>query len=260
MEGVEQQSFVGEQHRAHIADMFTDRSIDKRTTFVSVESCRAGTKLEPRLLHIRIDGMDQSKYRVPRNLDSSKLFESAWRPCLHLTGVLCEGLCEIYFISEADCRKDANSTCHILARALDLIKETLLRRGLEMPEHLSLSLDNTCRENKNQASANYVSPSLTTQIYVCKHVEHFLARTILITPACLTPKLYVQFVKLFLAYLQCRGLWKTISVNYFRVGHTHNYLDQRFSIIKTLLSRARVLETPQEGVFKTFKLVFMQVC
>ena len=34
------------------------------------------------------------------------------------------------------------------------------------------------------------------------------------------------------------------SLAFFRVGHTHNRLDQRFSVIGSILSRAKDLQTP----------------
>lgn len=39
-----------------------------------------------------------------------------------------------------------------------------------------------------------------------------------------------------------------VSLAWFRVGHTHNRLDQRFSVIGSLLTRAEALETPSDYV------------
>ena len=56
----------------------------------------------------------QAKYKVPRNLSSSKEFSTAYRPSLHLVGAVCHGVCEIYFLCHADLRKDSNQNISLL--------------------------------------------------------------------------------------------------------------------------------------------------
>jgi hypothetical protein len=48
------------------------------------------------------------------------------------------------------------------------------------------------------------------------------------------------------ASLVGRGTFKTVSLHYLRKGHTHEDIDQRFKILSTLLSRATLLETPDD--------------
>ena len=43
-------------------------------------------------LKMDIDGCDESKFRTPRNVLSSKATEKLWRPQLHLEGVLIHGV------------------------------------------------------------------------------------------------------------------------------------------------------------------------
>ena len=55
---------------------------------------------------IALDGMDQAKFKVPRNTCNSKDLEPLWRPVLHMTGLIVEGIGEFYQIAESDCKKE----------------------------------------------------------------------------------------------------------------------------------------------------------
>ena len=52
------------------------------------------------VLSMVIDGMDKSKFKVPRNLDtkvgSNQLWDECWRPTCPMTGVLAHGVAEHY--------------------------------------------------------------------------------------------------------------------------------------------------------------------
>jgi hypothetical protein len=56
------------QHAAHMQLVFADRSTDDRSSKLSLQSCAAGNVLPGRLIKVDIDGMDQSKFRCPRNV------------------------------------------------------------------------------------------------------------------------------------------------------------------------------------------------
>lgn len=53
-----------------------------------------GCALEGRVLKIDIDGMDQAKFKVPRNLEATHSFAALWRPVLHVTCAIAHGLVE----------------------------------------------------------------------------------------------------------------------------------------------------------------------
>ena len=143
--------------RVHRQRNFADRAVDARLSTLSLVSTdRDGETKESRVLHIRIDGMDQAKFRCPRNLENSKGWASLWRPTLHCVGVLVEGVLEAYFVTDQDVKKDSNLELSALAYALDLTRKELDMRGVSMPEHLSLTYDNTAREGKNQHVAKWM--------------------------------------------------------------------------------------------------------
>ena len=45
------------------------------------------------------------------------------------------------------------------------------------------------------------------------------------------------------SFLVSQGRLQMVDVLFFRVGHTHNLQDQRFSILRSILSKAPTLET-----------------
>ena len=47
---------------------------------------------------LTIDGMDQAKFRMPRNLALTKQFEKAWRPQEHLVAVVADGVANCFFL------------------------------------------------------------------------------------------------------------------------------------------------------------------
>jgi hypothetical protein len=78
----------------HIQDMFHDRSIEHRLQTVSEESCREGCRMPSnlRLLKMDIDGMDESKFALPRNIQAVKSLSNCWRPRTHVVGCIIWGV------------------------------------------------------------------------------------------------------------------------------------------------------------------------
>jgi hypothetical protein len=116
--------------KVHRQRNMADRAVDQRLTVLSeISTAPDGGGKESRILHVRIDGMDQAKFRCPRNMASSKGWASLWRPTLHCVGVLVEGAMEAYYITDADVMKDSNLELTALSIALDRTREILFQRG-----------------------------------------------------------------------------------------------------------------------------------
>ena len=198
-----ERELAAKAYKQHLNRMFDDRRLDARLTHLSELSVSTTSSISS-VIHIRIDGMDQAKFKVPRNMESSKLWSKAWRPTLHTVGVVVEGLLEIVLIMPADEKKGSNMEISCLSYALDLAHKELNSKGLRMPDHLSVTYDNTGREGKNQ--------------FVCQ----------------------------WLAWLVLTGKFRSTQDGQGEKGHTHNKLDQRFSVISTILKRTPVMQTPQD--------------
>ena len=189
------------EYQEHLNLMFADRRLDARLTYLSELSCTSTVAFEG-VLHVRIDGMDQSKFKVPRNLDDSKMWSKLWRPVLPMVGFRAEGVCSIFFVLEGDQKKDSNTELTCLSLGLQHTLSIISKRGLVRPEHLSVKYDNCAREGKNQHMLKYLS------------------------------------------LLVHRNIFRSTQDGQAQVGHTHDRLDQEFSTIASVLSRAPRLETP----------------
>jgi len=120
----------------HRQQIMADRAADTRLTVMAQIGNAPNSDLPFRILKIDLDGMDQAKFRVPRNTASSKAADDKWRPELHLTGVIAYGICELYFAADCDMRKDSNTQQTILANTLDYVENVLAGRGMTVPRHI----------------------------------------------------------------------------------------------------------------------------
>jgi hypothetical protein len=55
-----------------------------------------------------------------------------------------------------------------------------------------------------------------------------------------------QDMAMWMAWLVCSGKFRSVQDGNGQVGHTHNKLDQRFSVVAALLKRQGVLQTPED--------------
>lgn len=147
---------VAELQREHGQAIYADRAEYARAQRLSAESVRAlpgapeSAASMDSVLTITIDGMDQAKFRLPRNLVATKQFEKAWRPQQHMVGTIIAGLMEVYYLLPNDCAQDSNMQLTLLTHTLDKVSEQLQGRGRCMPANLIVQADNTCRETRNQ--------------------------------------------------------------------------------------------------------------
>ena len=100
-------------------------------------------------LSLVIDGADQSEFKVPRNQPSAKKWDTLWRPQLHMSACLVHGVGEYYYLADADMPKDANSNIEMITRSIEHASSALAAKNTEVPRHLFILADNTCREQKN---------------------------------------------------------------------------------------------------------------
>ena len=197
-------------HEQHVTGVQLDRAVSARLERLARNSTseRNGppelVATDSSVLDLKIDGMDQAKFRLPRNLALSKEFEKRWRPQMHIVAVIAAGVSEHYYVLPPQLAQDSNMTLTLLSHALDNIVEDLKRHGRAMPMNLCIGADNTARENRN------------------------------------------QWLNKWSAYLITSGLFRSVSINFFQVGHTHAAIDQKFSIIATALVQQSVLEVPED--------------
>ena len=151
----EERANLAEEKNRHIKEIMMDREINMRINRIAEHDAENPTVDGlGQILKITIDGMDQAKFRCPRNLNSTAEFDGLWRPSLHVCGAIVHGHLECYFIMGGDTAKDANMNATVVSRVLDLTAEKIGDQH-SMPQSLILAADNTTRESKNQHFMNY---------------------------------------------------------------------------------------------------------
>lgn len=93
------------------------------------------------------DGMDQSKFELPRHpLMVGKEFGNMNRPRMHVVACIAHGRFCMFIVSLPDTKKDGSASVEIMSHALTCLE----RQGCHLPStDLILQHDNTSREFKN---------------------------------------------------------------------------------------------------------------
>ena len=161
----EEKQVASEKKKVHIDGVTMDHDVTTRTNLLSaLSSFKPSVDGLNQVINIRLDGMDQAKFRCPRNLGSNATFDGLWKPTLHLVGCVVPNYMEAYFLMDSDQKKDANMNCTVISRMLDLINDKYFACGsFAMPQTLIVGFDNTCREGKNQIGAKYLSYLTATE-------------------------------------------------------------------------------------------------
>lgn len=191
--------------QAHLQTVMADRNFSVRCNkAASRPDVWQTAKNQSLFCKLEIDGMDQSKFSIPRmkQMAGTSSYSKCWRPAVHVTVALLFGQIEYYAVMRPDLAKDSNMNATITCRVLDLMQEKLdaLGAGHSFPGELVVMCDNTPREAKN---------------------SHF---------GC------------FLSSLVGRSLFSATEVHFLQVDHTHNELDQRFSTLASHIKQADVIE------------------
>lgn len=99
-------------------------------------------------LCVNIDGMDQSKFRIPRihRGNNPKMLQALFRPTLHVTGSWLHGHRLGFWVSDEDLRKDSTTQQEVLSRTLS----DVYQRFQSLPLGLALQQDNCYREGKDR--------------------------------------------------------------------------------------------------------------
>ena len=146
---------VLDRYGRHLASVWQDRLVYRNAQELSLsfarmvlqEGCRAERLgLNASFMALIADGIDQAKFRLPRQNVKGHAFERLIRPALHVQGVWAHGLAYHLSVADADMPKDTNNNVESIARML----EHCLRRSGGLPLGLHIQQDNTCRECKNQ--------------------------------------------------------------------------------------------------------------
>ena len=144
---------------------------------LAVRRCYWGIRSRARLHHdvlsVITDGMDRSKFRLPRYpggrtpKDSEKLH----RPVLECTAVLSHGHGLHLFVCDEDVKIGSSWAAHCVLSAIDGIRDRLAKQGKRWPPHFHLQGDNTPKELKNSIMMKAVGCLTQQRLFLTSGVE-----------------------------------------------------------------------------------------
>lgn len=108
-------------HSSHVKAVMLDRNMDTSCEQLGSDSVQINATLprEQALLNWTQDGMDQAKFRVPRNTSMAKALSDAWRPQVQANGLIMDGVGKFLFLMDQDIGKSSDLQCTVTTRALE---------------------------------------------------------------------------------------------------------------------------------------------
>lgn len=162
------------------------------------------------VLTVIIDGMDKSKFALPRyslgRTPKDSTADKVARPNLEVTAVLCHGVGCYLFVGDERKSSGASFKGDCILRSLDRSWTHCQKRGRQWPSDLSVHGDNTVAEIKN---------SIIGKLLCCLVAE---------------------------GHFRCAGH------QHLRVGHTHEDVDALFGLMSQIIKDAGEVQTPQDVV------------
>lgn len=166
---------IAKHMRGHLREQFVDRNIYQVTRWLSRNAPGEG------VMTLIIDGMDKSKFRLPRYKMHKlpKFLEKHLRPHLTCMACICHGWMTKVFLADENIDTGGNMMCEIVLRMMSSALRMCSVSDRTFPKHIVIVTDNTVALAKNNVTFNLM------------------------------------------AWLTNRGLASTMNLWHLREGHTH---------------------------------------
>ncbi len=155
----------------HIREQMRDREVDSRIAHMAganIRGARPPNTVDGDILNLTIDAMEQAKFKIPRHeAVRSKAAAMYWRPQLHVTGVVMDGVQEVWYLSDVTVPKNASTQITYVADALDHAQEVCARHGRCVPQMLRVVSDNASGETKNQSVFKFLAWTVFRRRFRC---------------------------------------------------------------------------------------------
>lgn len=137
----------------HLRDQYNDR--------VCYWEARGLSRLRSNTLVLVADGMDQSKFEIPRSsMTRGKEFATLQKIRMHVVACIAHGHCCMFGVGLPDTKKDSNASIEILAAMLTRLRD----KGLPLSQmHVHLQHDNTSREFKNNGGLRWAASQVSSK-------------------------------------------------------------------------------------------------
>ena len=147
-----------DSYEGHVAKVWADRFTYGNSAALSLalgQACKSpppGTTAKTILtqsnaqLCMIADGVDETKFKVPKLEPKTKETDKLYRPALHVHGVWAHGFAYQMSVGDADMPVDTNNNVEQISRVL----EAIYTKYGALPPGLHLQQDNTSRECRNK--------------------------------------------------------------------------------------------------------------
>lgn len=139
--------------RGHLREQFVDRSIYQATRWLSRNSPGDG------VMTLIIDGMDKTKFRLPRYKMHKlpKFLDKHYRPHLTCMACICHGWTTGIFLADENVDTGGNMMCEIVLRMVSRVLQMCRESGRQFPKHIVIVTDNTVALAKNAVTFNLLA-------------------------------------------------------------------------------------------------------
>ena len=162
---------LSSQYVLHIREQLDDRRVSARIECMAAQNIKASSPpadVHGDILNMTIDAMEQAKFKLPRHHGlKGKDNSMYWRPQLHVTGVVVDGVQEFWVLSSCTLSKNANTQLTTVMDVLDGVAGVLAKRGRPMPRILRIEHDNAPAEMKNQVVMKVMSYLVWKGLFCC---------------------------------------------------------------------------------------------
>lgn len=139
-------------------------------------SLRSRAQMYKDVLVIIVDGMDRSKFALPRWLQGkspkSTIADKVPRPVLELAATIVHGVGVYLWIADEDMRTGANWTSELLLRSIEFASHNFAKQGQPMPVDISVQGDNTVAELKNSTGSKLLAALVAAGYFRCGAHQH----------------------------------------------------------------------------------------
>jgi len=119
-------------------------------------SMRWASRAKRDLLCVVIDGLDKSKFALPKYTfgRKSKELDTCHRPRVNITGAIAHGYCRGVYISDQQINTGGSFFCELLSQLIEKVSQ--MSEG-SLPAHLVALVDNTIAQAKNVETAQFMA-------------------------------------------------------------------------------------------------------
>ena len=161
----------------HLKAQMRDRDVNNRIEHIAASNFKQSAQpvdIGADLLNACIDAIEQGKFKIPREGGRpSKAAANMWRPQLHVSGMIIDGVKELWFVSNCTLPKDADTEISYLLQAINKTDDDRQRLNRTLPQCFRITGDNATGELKHQTVYKFMGSLVFFEVFRICEIGHF---------------------------------------------------------------------------------------